>query len=93
MPDRKIVVDHWECLQCGQPIEVQILTHEDEEAPNLYCVPAGCFLTCMVVDDDEDMESDEEEYVVFCNAKCARKMLEDYDAPPDRETDPESLPQ
>jgi len=90
MTDRKIEVEHWECFECEQPIEVQILTHPDDEAPNLYCVPAGCFITT-IIDDDEDGE-DEEEFIVMCNAKCARKMLADYDTPPDRETDPEGLP-
>ena len=99
MADRKVEVEHWNCFQCGQPIEVRILTHPDEEAPNCYCVPAGCFITCMVTseippDDDDDDEEEEEEYVVMCNDKCARKVLADYDAiPSDRETDPEGLPQ
>lgn len=85
MADRKVEVEHWDCFECGQAIEVRILTHDHEEAPNCFNVPAGCFLTCIdVSDEDDEDDGDEEgteEFVVFCNAKCAGKMLDEYDLP------------
>lgn len=83
MADRKVEVEHWDCFECAQPIEVRILTHDHEEAPNVYNVPAGCYLTCLVVEDEDGEE--EEEYVVFCNAKCVNKMLAEYDLPAAKE--------
>jgi hypothetical protein len=98
MADRKVEVEIWQCFECDQDIEVRILAHDNEEAPNVYNVPTGCFLTCMAMPDEDDDPDDEpeEEYIVFCNAKCASACLAEYDeavAPPDRETDPEGLPQ
>ena len=94
MADRKVQVEIWQCFECDQDIEVRILTSEHPEAPNCFNAPTGCFITCMTMEDDEyiDPEDAEEEFVVFCNAKCASKCLDEYETlPSDRET--ETLPQ
>jgi hypothetical protein len=91
----KVETEEWDCFVCDEPVKVTIMTGPHDTSPDLYMVPAGCWigLTTVVYEDDEadDDEDADQEFVVCCSSKCCEEMLSDDEAPEVIDTTGEEL--
>lgn len=66
-------IEKQECYCCDNEVHVVVMRDDrDEEAPELFQLPQGAFMTAMVLD-----ESGDDSWVFTCSDACAQQLLEE----------------